>query len=122
MRGQRAKYEVLIVGVVVVLSVAISLGIYVGRSRISKEKTMMGELLNMRTAITLYKIINKKSPDDIIDLVEKEFSFGGGASLKYIQSLPLMPDGRIIDPFGNEYLYDNGKSWVGSSTDGYKSW
>lgn len=122
MLPKRSKYEVLIVLIVTILAVVISIGIYAGRNRLVKEKVMRSELLGMRTAIALYKTLNGSNPRNLGILTIETFSFNEGIKSFYLESLPIQDNGKILDPFGNEYSYNSELGWVTSSTKEYDSW
>lgn len=119
----RARFEWVIIAVVLVASIAVVFGIYTKRDSVAKGKVMLAELANIRSAITTYKTLNKANPPSLEALAKLNYSFEPGQiGRPYLEKVNLDEKGQILDPFGNPYKYDNKTGWVVSSSRGYKRW
>lgn len=107
---KRPAYEKIIVTIVVALSIVLSFALYAGRAKVRRGEMLKNELSMFRSAVILYKIADKKNPENLEEL-------GGG-----VDRLPRGPDGKIVDPFGNEYAYNPKNGWVNSTTRGFEKW
>lgn len=122
-KKSRAKYEVIILLVVIAAALVAGVSIYKMRVKADKSKLLLSELEQMRSAITTYKTLNKVLPPDLEGLVKLTYSFTSTESPKpYLPNAKLNPAGKLVDPFGNVYKYDVAKGWVSSSTTGYTDW
>ena len=119
----RAKFEWLIIAVVLVASIVIAFGIYTKRDEARKGKMLMAELANIRSAVTMYKTLNKANPPSLAALTKLNYSFEPGQAGKpYLENVKFNKGGEVVDPFGNNYKYDNKQGWVFSGTRGYDKW
>lgn len=119
----RARYEWIIIAVVLVASVVIAFGIYNKRDEANKGKLLLSELENMRAAVTMYKTMNKANPPSLQALTKLNYSFEPGQPGKpYLVNMKANPTGEILDPFGNSYKYDSKTGWVVSATKGFDRW
>jgi len=82
---------------------------------------MVHELAMMRSAILLYKNIEKKNPERLNDLVVQDYEVEG-LRRPFMDRLPMSRDGVYVDPFGNPYKYNPDSGWVSSITPGYERW
>ncbi len=118
----RAKYEWVIIAVVMVAAIVIAFGIYTKRDSAQKGKLLISELSNIRSSISLYKTLNKTNPPNIEALTEVNYSFDRGSPARpYLEGVTTN-DGKIVDPFGHTYEYNTSNAWVTSSTKGYENW
>lgn len=118
----RSKYEVVIVIAVVIISAAISIGIYSARSTMNKGKQLMMELSALRSGITHFIVVNHSKPPSLDALVTGTYDAGNGERQHFVDRVYRNDRGMIIDPFGNEYSYDPETGWVRSTTDDYEKW
>jgi hypothetical protein len=118
---KRSPFELLVVLVVVGLTIVLGASLYAGRTKIEKSNMLINEMSALRSAILLYKIVNHKNVPDLAVLATTEYNMGG-VERPYIEHLPMDKSGKIIDPFGNPYLYDSKSGWVSSSTRGCERW
>jgi hypothetical protein len=119
----RAKYEWIIIAVVLVASVVIAFGIYNKRNEADKGKLLLSELENLRSAVTMYKTMNKANPPSLAALTKLNYSFEPGQPGKpYLTSIKVSQSGEIMDPFGSTYKYDPKTGWVSSVTKGFERW
>ncbi len=117
----RSRYEVVIVTLVVALAVAVSIGIFARRTRVEHSRTMIGELSAMRTGILLYKLLNRANPSSLDALMSERYAAAGG-EMPYLDNVYRDAGGKIVDPFGNRYIYDAQAGWVRSTTKGHERW
>lgn len=122
MRRRPAKYEILIVSAVVILSVVLAAGLYSGRTRIYNSKCLINELQSMRQAVENYARINKVFPPDLNMLMKSTYEPSAGVKRPYLEKIASDRKGRPLDPFGNLYAYEPDKGLVHSQTPGYESW
>lgn len=114
--------------IIVWIAIFIIIGSLISRGNIivlkTRETALTSELNNMRLAISLYLYLNKKYPDNLEMLVNKDYTIGDRRRtlLKgvFLKSLKFDTEGRLKDPFGNIYLYNNKTGVVKSQTQGYK--
>lgn len=118
----RSKYETLIVTIAVLLVLAVSFGLYSGRSGASKGKELIVELGALRTGIVLYTMVNKARPPSLEALFSETYDSGSGERLQFVSGVYRDDGGRIIDPFGQQYVYDSEIGWVRSTAPGYETW
>jgi type II secretory pathway pseudopilin PulG len=118
---KRSPFEILVVVVVVALTIVLGASLYAGRTKIEKSNMLINEMSALRSSLLLYKIVNHKNAPDLAMLTSTEYAMGG-VSRPYIERLPLDKQGKIVDPFGNPYLYDARSGWVSSTTHGCERW
>lgn len=118
---KRKSYEIVIVTIVVSLAVILAVSLYASRAKYRKGEMLSRELGTMRSALTTYKLLNKKNAADIKALVESEYEMDG-VKRTYLDRLPMSEDGKIVDPFGNPYFYNPSSGWISSVTPGYERW
>jgi len=122
MRRARASYELFLIVVVVALTVLMASGIYQARLRVKNSKLLINELQMMRSAISLYHVVNKSYPQELGDLLEEEYSLGSEEMGAYLKQMPPTKQGLVIDPFGNPYYYNKQSGWISTSSQGYTNW
>ncbi|PIU57707.1 MAG: hypothetical protein COS89_03830 [Deltaproteobacteria bacterium CG07_land_8_20_14_0_80_38_7] len=118
----RAKYEVVVVVILVVLCVGLTIGLYSSRTKVENDKVLMNELTAMRTAVSLYMTLNKAVPPNLNTLMTATYDAGDGVKRSYLDKLQLNVEGGLVDPFGNAYGYDATRGYVYSTTKGYSNW
>lgn len=119
----RNKWEYLIL-VVVVLTVAtlVSANIYFQRQN-NRQKALYYELQMLRSGINLFKVVEKRNPRNLNELAHGTYQFPGEMETKkYLYNVPFNTEGKLVDPFDNEFLYDYKTGWIRSSTEGYEIW
>jgi type II secretory pathway pseudopilin PulG len=89
-------------------------------------------LSNIRTSITLFRMLNGRNPDSLHELIEKDVMLpariGTGPyadsifKQKYLLPQAIDTKGNMLDSFGNPFLYDSVQAEVRSSTKGYETW
>lgn len=120
----RARFEWVIIAVVLVASIVVSFGIYTKRDNLSKSRTLMTELETLRSAVQTYKNINNANPPSLEALTKLTYSFEPGQQGNpYLNETNMISKGgAIVDPFGNPYKYDTKTGWVSSSTKDFNNW
>lgn len=118
---RRSPFEIIVVAIVVVLTLLLAGGLYAGRLKVQKSNLLIRELSTLRSALTLYKTINRHNASSLEELAEGEYEVGGERR-HFIENLPRSPDGAVVDPFGNPYAYDESSGWVFSTSSGYERW
>jgi type II secretory pathway pseudopilin PulG len=119
----RAKYEWIVIAVLLAASIVIAFGIYTKRDEAKKGRLLLAELANIRSAVTMYKTLNKANPPSLEALTKLNYSFEPGQPAKpYLESIKISPKGEAVDPFGSSYKYDASSGWVASGSKGYDKW
>ena len=118
----RAKYEIFVVVIVVLLAVAVAVGLYAERSKVYNGKRMIAELSAIRSAVSLYAAVNKTMPPNLETLAKSTFDAGGGKTRPYLEKMNMDTSGKLVDPFGKPYSYDQKRGLVVSSSKGYEKW
>ncbi len=119
----RAKFEWIIIIVILVASLVVSFGIYRKRDEAAKGRLMIYELANIRQAVMIYLKLNRNLPPSLAALAKLKFTFEQGDQPRaYLQNIAAGPEGEFIDPFGNSYRYDARSGWVASATEGFENY
>lgn len=119
----RAKFEWIIIAVVLVAAIAVAFGIYTKRDNVNKGKVLKTELGNIRSAVEMYVKLNKARPPSLDALTKLNYSFEPGApGAPYLKHVKIGKNNEVLDPFGVPYKYDSKTGWVASSTKGYEKW
>lgn len=115
------EYAVIIT---VVLVVAFLVGANIYYQRIdTRQRAMYYELQMIRSGINLFKVVEKRNPKNLVELAKGIYRFPGDEETrKYLTNVPFNEGGELVDPFGNEFIYDYKTGWVRSSTSGYEMW
>ncbi len=98
----------------------------------ARETALKAELANIRTSIRLFRILNKRQPASLRELMEKKILLparagGGPYEGSILNEQYLMPNavdkyGNVLDAFGHSYTYDSVNGIVRSTTQGYEDW
>ena len=107
----------ILIGCVIVLAVSLT-GYYIHVGKQSeKERTLISELVQLRSAIALYKATYKEIPEDLTTALDANYPFN-------MPVWTIKIDSKIgaVDPFGNPYKYDSVTGWVQSRTTGFEKW
>lgn len=118
---KRSAYEWILVTIVVVLTVVLGVGLYSGRDKVTKSKLLIQELAMLRSGAAQYKMINKRPPSSLKELLAAVYDFDG-EKRSFLESAPLSDKGEVTDPFGNPYNYDPKSGWINSTTPGFERW
>lgn len=117
----RAKYEVVVVVIVVLLAIALAVGLYSARSKVHNDKLVINKLSAIRSAVMLYADINRAMPPDLETLTKSTYEVGG-VSRPYLDSIETDAEGKLVDPFGEPFVYDAKRGMVSSASPGYEKW
>lgn len=120
-RRERTVYEYIVIFAVVVISVSLAVALYAGRAKVRKGHLLMQELSMLRNGIQIYQLVNRQNPSSLAEMESSTYG-SGSESRRYVEPLPKNSEGRLIDPFGNPYLYDPKSAWVHSQTKGFERW
>lgn len=92
----------------------------------ARESALQTGLANIRKGVELYHVLQGDYPENLKDLVRKRYLIAAGQkaffSGEYLQAQAQDPEGNLLDPFGNRYLYDKKNGIVASGTKGYEKW
>lgn len=100
-------------------------------AREAQKTALQAELANIRTSISLFKLLNRRNPEGLKELIEKKVmlpvrmgnSYTGSVfKEKYLLPNAMDREGNIIDPFGNRFLYDPVRGEVRTTTQEYQDW
>ncbi len=101
-------------------------------ARKAQEVALKTALTNIRTSISLYKMLNKKNPQSLRELIEKDVMLparigkdpysGSIFKQKYLTQQSLDAKGNIVDPFGEPFTYDPIQGKVRTTTKRYETW
>lgn len=117
-----------LIRIVVLVALIVAIGLLWRNFRLEKQvvnqKLLSYQLEILREGINTYKLINKKNPDSLLSLMATGYKVPGTDTFRtYVfTKLPVMPNGKIPDPFGNEYKYNKENGWVYTTTEGYQNW
>jgi len=91
--------------------------------RVLNQRLLFYQLQSMRKSVDLFKAIEKRNPQSLVELAGSSFSFPGEPQVhRYLESPSVNEKGVFNDPFGNPLNYDPGSGWVKSKTRGYEYW
>ncbi len=111
-----------IVAVVAVVVCLVGANIYYQRLD-TRQKALYYELQMIRSGINLFKVVNNSNPKNLAELAKGVYNFPGDAETrKFLTNVPFDKMGNMIDPFGNNFVYDFSTGWIRSSTTGYEMW
>ena len=116
--------------------VGLLFGILVARGkavvRAARESAVKAELVNIRTSIQLFRMLNGRNPKSLNELVEKDVMLparigpgpysGSLIKRKYLLANAVDRNGNVLDPFGGHFSYDPARGEVKSGTKGCELW
>lgn len=101
-------------------------------AREAQETALKAELVNIRTSIKLFKMLNTRNPRSLKEMIEKDVILparagsqvytGSVFKQKYLMPHAVDEEGNILDSFGNRFEYDQKKGEVRTTTEGYRNW
>ncbi len=102
-------------------------------ARAAQESAIKAALVNIRTSIKLFKMLNGRNPQSLKEMIEKKImlparvgsdKYTGPIFLKesYLMEYAVDTEGNIIDAFGNPFIYNTSKGEVRTTTKGYETW
>jgi type II secretory pathway pseudopilin PulG len=136
-RNKDAKGFTIVDAVISLCLIGILIGVVIPRyervARKAQEVALKTALVNIRTSIKLFKILNGRNPQNLKEMIEKEVmlparigsdKYTGAIFFKesYLIEYAVDKEGNIIDAFGNPFIYDAPKGEVRTITKGYETW
>lgn len=116
--------------------IAVLIGVVVPKyqriAREAQETALKAELVNIRTSIRLFQMLNNRNPRSLKEMMEKRVMLparlGHDAysdsifKEKYLLPQAVDEDGNVLDSFGNRFEYDHKEGEVRTTTEGYGNW
>jgi len=118
---KRSTFESVLITVIVVLTLALGIALFAGRTKVQNGRLLIQELSSLRSGVSLYRAVNGRMPETLIELVNSAYKMGE-SERPYLEFKYKDEQGAITDPFGNPFHYDFKSGWVSSTTNGYESW
>ena len=113
---------IIVIAVIVVVAFLVGANIYYQRQG-DKQKALYYELQMLRGGINLFKVVEERNPGNLAELAHGTYKFPGDKETKkFLYNVPFDKGGILVDPFGNQFMYDNETGWIRSSTRGYEMW
>ena len=99
----------------------------------AQEVALKTSLVNIRTSIKLFKMLNGRNPQSLQEMIEKKVllparvgpdEYTGPIFLNecYLTECAVDRGGKILDAFGNPFIYDASKGEVRTTSKGYANW
>lgn len=132
--NERGKtvYEALLVAMLVGIFMFVGISRYISGVKAVREVALRAELLNLRNAVNLYVMLNKKLPASLKVLLKEKAVIpksnieGRDYTImligNFVESMTVDDDGYPLDPFHNRYSYNPTTGRVKTSTKGYEAW
>ena len=118
--------ETLLVCIVVSIMIGFVIPYHQKMAQEAKETALSTGLASIRKSIQLYALLHGKFPKDLKDLVQERYllpiredTFISG---EYLRAQAVDNEGRLIDPFGSRFIYDQKGGTVQSGTKVYERW
>ena len=122
----RTSFEALLVTMLVGILLLVAINTFTGSIRLAREVALISELGNIRTSVSLYRILKKHNPKNLREMVSGRYLLPyqeeGMIKRSYLETASVDKNGNPLDPFGNLYLYEERIGRVRSSTKGYEGW
>lgn len=119
----RARFEWVILLVVLVAGTAVTLGLLHIRGKAQRSELLLRELSQLRSAVALYKTVMKANPPSLTSLAKETYHLSLAEEPRpFLFGIRPAPNGRLVDPFGHAYVYDLQNGWVHSITKGFETW
>jgi len=81
---------------------------------VAQEVALRNELYNLRLSLELYKVFNRSNPNELREIYS--------VSDYFVLVRRFGKNGKLVDPFGNEYYYNARTGRVRSATEKYVNW
>ena len=115
--------DTLIVLVLISVFIGVLMPRYERTAREAQEVALQISLGNIRKAVQVYVLTQKRIPAGLRDLMKEKYILstreGTIFTTEYLRAVSMDEDGYPIDPFGNRYGYDPSNGRVYSTTEGY---
>ncbi len=116
--------------------IGILMGVVIPRyervAKAARETALRTELTNIRTGIKLFRLLNRRNPVSLKEMVERNVILPGRIGgdpftssiyeQKYLMHNAVDEEGNILDSFGNKFEYDPKTGGVRTTTEGYEAW
>lgn len=133
-----AAFNTLATCIIVAILISTGMTYYFRVVRQAREVALRYELANIRTAIVLFVTLNRRFPENLQELTEKEcllpdaensveaaqLALEKGAIFKrtYLETSCVDTQGVVLDPFGKPYRYDPQRGRVTAAETRYERW
>lgn len=127
-RGQagRTVFETLLITSLVGILLVFAVSNFLTSVRLIREVALRSELGNIRTAINIYRVMNRRYPDTLRAMIVEKYIFPAREDSiikqQYLEHMSVDKDGNLLDTFGNPFVFNEKIGRVRSSTRGYESW
>jgi hypothetical protein len=98
----------------------------------AQKAAVRAELVHIREGITLFKIVNKRNPESMHELMEKKIRLPVSSrrgryqdpffDQKYLTANAVDAKGELLDAFGNPFQYEPVSGVVRSTTKECENW
>jgi Tfp pilus assembly protein PilE len=94
----------------------------------AKKTALKSELVNLRQAITLFKITKGRYPQNLKELITADFVWPYSDPKedvfrqRYLEHYAVDKDMNILDPFDMPYMYNSSTGEVRSRKEGFEGW
>ncbi|MFC1855794.1 type II secretion system protein GspG [Thermodesulfobacteriota bacterium] len=121
-----SAFETVIILSLVGIFLVFAISRFMQNVKYAKEIILQGELVNIRTSIKLYKMLNSKYPESLEEMTQNDYIMPYSED-SIIEGTYLIPNavdenGIPLDPFGNKYGYNRENGEIKCLTKGYKGW
>jgi len=97
-----------------------------GTLRAGREEALRNELGNIRMSIELYRVINERFPENLIELMNQNLTLENDKGIllekEYLRPFRTDKEGHLLDPFMSRYAYNMKTGVVKSQTTEYQDW
>ncbi|MDH4163666.1 MAG: hypothetical protein OEW15_13400 [Nitrospirota bacterium] len=122
--------------VITLCLIGILIGVVIPRyqrlAREAQETALKAELVNIRTSIELFRLLNGRNPRSLRELIEKNVMLparigpdaytGSFFKQKYLMPHAIDEERNVLDAFGNRFEYEPYKGEVRTTTKGFEKW
>jgi type II secretory pathway pseudopilin PulG len=101
-------------------------------AHVAQEEAVRTTLMNIRSSINLFRMMNGRNPASLRELIDKNVMLparigsdpysGSIFKQKYLMMNAVDAAGNILDAFGNPFTYNSAAGEVRSGTKGYETW
>lgn len=110
--------------------ISVLIGSFAGNAnlylRVGRETALKNELINLRTSLEFYRIVNGNFPEELEGLKNNKLTMiktnDKVLNKSFIEGYRSDKQGFLIDPFLNRYGYNASKGTVYSQTKDYERW
>lgn len=133
-----AAFNTLATCILVAILISSGMSYYFRAIRLAREVALRYELANIRTAIVLFTLRNRRFPGSLHELVQRDYLLpdaehpasearvGAGSRAifrrSYLEANSVDARGQVLDPFGKPYRYDPQRGRVASAEKRYRQW